>query len=374
MEYESFRIGDLFEPLKVGYIGRGRKIGSAMKEPSEAYCIPLTCAKSGSNGVMYWGKKGDFITYVNAISIIADGAVSAGLVYAQPGETGAYSHSYFIRLKEQEVSYQTNLYLVCVLTKVIYPKYSRERAPRWENKVENDVITLPVISPGKPNYAYMEQYISELERERISELERYLRVTGLDDYELTEEEQQILQLRINYGEFQARDFFETEIKITNKRSKMDITKSGTIPLMSSESTNNGIIGYVQIEPEFIVSKETPFYLVFGDHTKAMNIMTTSFCVADNVKVLRPYAALSERSTQYIATAWKKAIPDKGYARHWAEAKNVYFKIPVTCDGKPDYIYMEKYIRVQEKLAVQNMIAMKDRVVQETRKIVCSAEK
>lgn len=74
------------------------------------------------------GKPGDFITYTNALSVIADGAVSAGLVYAQPEEAGAYSHSYFIKVKDIEVSKYVNLFLSAVLTKVIYPKYSRKCA------------------------------------------------------------------------------------------------------------------------------------------------------------------------------------------------------------------------------------------------------
>lgn len=162
--FKPFRIGDLFVPLKGGYIGTGKKIGSATKARSEEYCIPLTCAKLGDNGIMYWGKKGDFRTYTNAISIIADGAVSAGLVYAQPEEAGVYSHSYFIRLENVEVSYRTNLYLASVLNKVLYPKYSRERPPRWENKVENDSILLPVTAEGQPDYSYMEQYIRVQEK------------------------------------------------------------------------------------------------------------------------------------------------------------------------------------------------------------------
>ena len=162
--FKPFRIGDLFVPLKGGYIGAGKKIGSAMKTRSNEYCIPLTCAKLGDNGIMYWGKKGDFRTYTNAISIIADGAVSAGLVYAQPEEAGVYSHSYFIRLENVEVSYRTNLYLASVLNKVLYPKYSRERPPRWDNKVENDSILLPVTAEGQPDYTYMEQYIRAQEK------------------------------------------------------------------------------------------------------------------------------------------------------------------------------------------------------------------
>jgi hypothetical protein len=40
----------------------------------------------------------------------------------------------------------------------------------------------------------MQHRIEELERNRIEELERYLVATGLNDYELTEEDIQILSL------------------------------------------------------------------------------------------------------------------------------------------------------------------------------------
>lgn len=170
--YASFEIGSVFEPLKVGFIGKGQKIGSATKEPDEEHCVPLTCAKIGDNGIMYWGKKGDFITYKNTLAVIADGAVSAGLVYAQPEEAGAYSHSYFIDTKTKGVSKYAKEYLSTVLTKVVYPKYSREDAPRW-NKIEKDVIYLPVTSNGDIDFDYMERYILAIEKLTIADVVKY---------------------------------------------------------------------------------------------------------------------------------------------------------------------------------------------------------
>ena len=172
VEYDSFQIKDVFEPLKVGFVGKGKKIGSATKEPDEVHCIPLTCAKIGDNGIMYWGKKGDFITYTNTLAVIADGAVSAGLVYAQPEEAGAYSHSYFIDTKEKNVSKYAKQYLSSVLTKVIYPKYSREDAPRW-NKIETEMIHLPIKPDGTPDFEYMERYIRAMEKVVIADVVKY---------------------------------------------------------------------------------------------------------------------------------------------------------------------------------------------------------
>jgi hypothetical protein len=172
VEYDSFQINEVFEPLKVGFIGKGQKIGSATKEPDDVHCVPLTCAKIGDNGIMYWGKKGDFITYKNTLAVIADGAVSAGLVYAQPEEAGAYSHSYFIDTKEKDVSKYAKQYLSSVLTKVIYPKYSREDAPRW-NKIETEMIYLPIKSDGTPDFDYMERYIRAIEKVVIADVVKY---------------------------------------------------------------------------------------------------------------------------------------------------------------------------------------------------------
>lgn len=171
-KYAPFEIGSIFEPLKVGFVGKCRKIGSATKEPDEEHCIPLTCAKIGDNGIMYWGKKGDFITYTNTLAVIADGAVSTGLVYAQPEEAGAYSHSYFIDTKAKNVSKNAKQFLSAVLTKVIYPKYTREDTPRW-NKIEKDIIYLPIKSDGAPDFCYMERYIRAIEKIVIADVVKY---------------------------------------------------------------------------------------------------------------------------------------------------------------------------------------------------------
>ena len=58
--------------------------------------------------------------------------------------------------------------------------------------IENQKLTLPTQN-GKIDFAFMENFIAELEAERIAELEAYLKVTGLGDYILTEEERAVLE-------------------------------------------------------------------------------------------------------------------------------------------------------------------------------------
>ncbi len=169
--WKSFKIGSLFEPLKTGYIGSGKKIGSATKKPDKEHTIPLTCAKYGDNGIMYWGKKGDFITHSNILAVIRDGAVATGMVYAEKDETSVYSHSYFIKLKNYDVSFEVNLYLSCILTKTIYPKYTRDDTCIWE-RIQEDEILLPVSSNNEPDWEYMENYMKNIMQDILSKLDK----------------------------------------------------------------------------------------------------------------------------------------------------------------------------------------------------------
>ena len=63
---------------------------------------------------------------------------------------------------------------------------------------------LPVVESSNPcheytiddiDFAYMQDHIAELEQDHIAELEAYLVASGLDDYELTDEDKELLSLQ-----------------------------------------------------------------------------------------------------------------------------------------------------------------------------------
>jgi hypothetical protein len=156
----EFRIGDLFEEVKAGYIGSAKKIGTATKSPDADHTLPLTCAKYGNCGIMYYGRESDYIICENVLAVIRDGAVSTGMVYAEE-RASVYSHSYFIKVKNIDVSFLTNQYLSCVLTKNIYPRYYRDDTCIWD-RIKDDNIKLPITSTGKPDWQYMEDYMRSI--------------------------------------------------------------------------------------------------------------------------------------------------------------------------------------------------------------------
>ena len=44
-------------------------------------------------------------------------------------------------------------------------------------------------------------------------------------------------------------------------------------------------------------------------------------------------------------------------------------LPITHNGKPDFDYMERYIRAMEKLVIADVVKYKDKMIETTKKVV-----
>ena len=281
-----------------------------------------------------------------------------------------------------------------------------------KDKLNDTVLVLPTLdeidetSPYSdngfiPDWQYMQERIAELEQERIAELEHYLVASGLNDYELTEEDKSILatelfnsddatelpsenSCRKEARKFRVGDLFEV-LKITNKLSKLKLSNDGKFPVYSSDTANNGIIGFTDT-PNYMCSEDVPVYITFGDHTRSFNIVRKSFSVLDNVKILRPQFVTEDEILIYIITKWKKTIPDLGYSRHWKIAKDCVLFLPIQTDTAnnpiidpkntyhpegyiPDWSFMEKYIRAVEKVVIKDVVDWKDEEIKKTKELV-----
>lgn len=157
---------------------------------------------------------------------------------------------------------------------------------------------------------------------------------------------------VKWGEYRMSKLFKLQ-KITKILSKEDLSDNFGFPAYSSDTTNNGIIGYTNY-PEFICDETHPVFVIFGDHTRSFNIATKSFSVLDNVKVLLP-TVNNIRCLLWIVTAWKKQIPNLGYARHWKIAKDCFLKLP-SKNGQIDFDFMESFVTELEAQCVTELEA------------------
>lgn len=54
---------------------------------------------------------------------------------------------------------------------------------------------------------------------------------------------------------------------------------------------------------------------------------------------------------------------------WTALKDAVIHLPAISHASPDFDYMGAYIRAQQKLAIADVVRLKDRIIEETRRVV-----
>lgn len=276
----------MFEKLPIKFYGEGKKKDNVSTIKTKEFNTPLVYAKSGNNGIMYWGREKDFTVYENTISIIYNGAVAAGLVYFQPQKTSILAESYLIKFKHKEISFKVNMFFQQSIFKKIFPKYSREYLATWDGKVSEDYIDLPIILDENNkeviDFDLIEEIITDVQNEIVADLENiktktiynYETITGLNNIELNNDENQLLEdfnnNKIPMKYFKLGDLFEINpTKSYKLKNEEIISEDGTVPMISNSITDNGVKGYSKLKAnnkgntitcsDTTVGAETMFY-------------------------------------------------------------------------------------------------------------------
>ncbi|MGM9797956.1 MAG: hypothetical protein ACI3ZY_10385, partial [Parabacteroides sp.] len=113
-------------------------------------------------------------------------------------------------------------------------------------KIKELHITLPVTKSGDIDYAYMESFICEMGESRIREMDAYLKVSGFESCELTEEELKALQQYHNRRNKKVVIGTLFDIKKGKRLTKDDMI-SGKINFVDSTASNNGITALISNE-------------------------------------------------------------------------------------------------------------------------------
>ncbi|EAH6028439.1 SAM-dependent DNA methyltransferase [Campylobacter upsaliensis] len=181
-EWKSFRIGELFE------VGTGSLLVSQdLKQGS----IPRISAKSDNNGIL-----GYFDTESNSEARHCENFISVnffGDTFYHPYKASLEMKVHTLKLKNGIFTRTSGLFIAGIIKKVFYGKFTYgNQLSSSKLKNEDFFISLPVLNE-QIAFDYMESYIKALEAERLQELEAYLKVTGLNDYTLSQKEQEALK-------------------------------------------------------------------------------------------------------------------------------------------------------------------------------------
>lgn len=272
--------------------------------------------------------------------------------------------------------------------------YSYSNMCNWA-KIQDMKILLPSKEIDVPDFEYMEQYISELEQERISELEQYLLVTGLNDYELTEDEKEIYNKDIILKNFNIDNVFEKiktkRLPYTANELKEKHDNIYCLPALTAGIENQGLSCYVP-KKDATVLKNVVSVSANGANTGAMFYQPNEFTVLQDgyaIKYKDENIELTKNMYLYLITCMQKVIKGNynwSKKAGWERIRKSEISLPIKLDENnnplidrnstyhkdgyiPDFTYMEKYIRVQEKLAIKDVVLLKDSIIAKTKTIV-----
>lgn len=232
-------------------------------------------------------------------------------------------------------------------------------------------VQLPT-KDGKIDFDFMETFITELEAERVAKLKAYLKVCGFDNYELTDEEEDILS-KLSNGSI---DFQEIEYKtVFNKiqqgrRLKKSDQLPGNIPFVMSGRTNCGVVDYIS-NPVVSFPSNSITVDIFGNTF----YRGYGFGAGDDTGVYwSDKENYSKEEMLFYAAAIEKSLVGKfSYGKKLRSSVSHNFKMYIPMNnGTPDSSKMKTIISAIQKLVIKDVVTYTDRKIKATKEDI-SAE-
>ena len=379
-------MGELFEVLTSKKRFDANKV-QVFQDGKNPYVV-RTSSNNGQRGFIVEDE-----SYLNEGNTISFGQDTATMFYQEkPYFTG--DKIKVLKAKNKKFNKNNAQFFISTMAKA-FSTFSWGSSSFNVNIIENQKLTLPTQN-GKIDFAFMEQFIAELEAERIAELEAYLRVTGLSDYILTEEERAVLEAfrngKISWGGvklldkqqvkdiewrvFRMEDVLEWQPQKEIDPLKLDKLKDKNqklYPFYGQATLNNGIISYNQLVEEVLNNKEGKPTILIHSNNQNTIYLESPFYLKDGhgaTSVLQS-KKLNKLNALYFMSSIKKVILSKYSYNAKAtkiELKNTLISLP-SVQGKPMYDYMEVFIRAVQKLVIKDVVQYAERKVAATRAVV-----
>lgn len=217
--------------------------------------------------------------------------------------------------------------------------------------LKKQIVYLPVVN-GKIDIDFMESFIAELEAERIAELEAYLTVNGLNNYELSKEEKQAIE---NYQSIIWRSYNLEKLfgcSTRGKRLKSENRIDGTLPFVTAGEAEEGVSAFIGNDVE-VFEKNTITIDMFGS-AKYRNFQ---YGADDHVAVVHT-EMLPMKAAIFVTSAIHKAAHtgkfDYGHNFYAKDADALDIMLP-SVNGKPDFETMSLLISAVQKLVIKDVV-------------------
>lgn len=257
-------------------------------------------------------------------------------------------------------------------------KFGYENMCSWE-KIKNEIIQLPT-KDGRIDFEFMEGFIAELEARHIAELEAYLTVTGLKDYELTDKEQKAIEIfkTLVWDKHKMSNLFE---KIDTKKlpyKAKDLPKEPigecTLPCLTSSFNNQGLNYFVPTKGATIL--KNVISIPSNSDVYRAYYQSREFTVLSDAYTIRwkdKNAGTTGKQYLFMVQCINKVtdLPIYSYKNKlggWNVVKNKYIMLP-EINGTINFDFMEVFISAIQKLVIKDVVLYANRKIEETKKLV-----
>ena len=280
-----------------------------------------------------------------------------------------HARVFSLKYKFKELTRQEGIYFVSQFS--YFKKLFSYSNMASFSKIKDIAIKLPTQKDSKIDFGFIRAYISELEEERISELDAYLKVSGLDNYKLSSIEKDSLhklQGGVKTSSFRIGDLFE--VKSSNKKFNANIIKfGGKYPYVVRSSTNNGIRGFITENEKYLNKAKT---ISFGQDTATVFYQEKAYFTGDKIKILScKNGDLNKEIACYLITCIRKSFNNFSWGQNSFDEKiikNTVIELPVL-NNQPNFEFMENYIKAIEKLCIKSVIDWKDKIIETTKEVI-----
>ena len=273
---------------------------------------------------MFYGRSGDFSSAAMTLDIVSNGASAVGSVYAQPKRASVLWDAYLIKCKD-EIDENTLGYLAPVVERQIKGRFNYEDKCTW-NKVGELEVMLPVGNDGSPDWEYMShEYIYSRERKTYGRN----------------------PLPTPWMRFKVGDLFN--IRPTKNYGMVNaelFSHEGTNRVVANSAYDNGVIGYVGLDPT-----EKPQCVTFSDTTDANSIFAQDEPFVGYSHVQRMRAVVGSpnfHALQYFASVFRMRAMGMGfdYSKKFRRdvAEEIEVMLPATLAGEVDWGWMSRQMQ------------------------------
>ncbi len=347
VEWGEFEVGSVFRVVssKKKFDANKVKISSSGKFP---YIVRMS-ASNGQKGFLNEDEK-----FLNEGNTISFGQDTATVFYQEkPYFTGDKIKILKPLYKEFN---KKNAPLILAALQKAFGSFSWGRSSFHVSRIEKQKMLLPVTAEKDIDFAFMECFVAELEKERIEKLSSYLKMHGFERYELSDKEKQALKEydHMTWRTYRLEALFGKSTR--GRRLKSADRVAGTLPFATAGEANEGISDFIGNRVH-IFSKNTTTIDMFGS-AKYRNY---DYGGDDHIAVVHT-ENLSQNAAIFVTAAIHKASHNGQfhYGRNFysKDADELQISLPEK-DGEPDFERMDAVMSAVHKLVFRNVIVYMD---------------